>query len=262
MALVFSIPMLASCGVERSSLEPPTLPAVELFNWGGQPISVSPPPDGWERQKEQSGGLRGVRFIKTGSGGEEIRLAEHHSLDKRDRCERLTELLADFDKLDLNGFRLRVQRARPYAEPPISDQEERLARAANASLDQAFNAFYGGDSVAARSAVTQALERAQRIRYSLDDVLDRVMFSADAYDSFGTVLVDTPLRATLGGRPSVSVDFTLDSVEREVPFQGRQVYVLENNRLFVLAFLGLEENLPLFEAILATVSFPPGQCVH
>lgn len=261
-SLVLSLSVFAACSGDAASVDPADLPPAELFNWGGQPVSVSPPPDAWERQKEQSGGLRGVRFIKTGSVGEEIRLAEHYALDERDRCERLTRLLADLDNLDLDGFRSRVHRARLWAKPPITDREERLAQVANASLDRAFEAFYQQDPVTARSAVAQALEQAQRIRYSLDDVLDRVMFTPAAYDSFGTVVVDTPMRGTVDGRPSVWVDFTLDSTERGLLYRGRQAYVLENNRLFVFTFFGLPENLSLFEAILDTVSFPPGRCVH
>lgn len=88
------------------------------------------------------------------------------------------------------------------------------------------------------------------------------MFTAKQYDSFGKVVVESPAEGTVGGQPSVSVDFTLDSRDRKVLFHGRQVYVLKNNRLFVLAFLGLPENLPLFQRIVDSVSFPEGVCTH
>jgi hypothetical protein len=38
--------------------------------------------------------------------------------------------------------------------------------------------------------------------------------------------------------------------------------VLHNNRLFVVSFQGLAENLPLFEQVVDTVAFPPGRCEH
>jgi len=259
--LLLSACALVACSTDPS-YDPADLPPAEVFDWGGQPISVSPPPDSWYREKEQSGGLRGVRFVKTRSVGEAIGLGEHYSLSDRDRCARLTSLLGDLDNLDLKAFRLRVQRARPYASPPISREEERVAKSVNIRLDQAFDAFYNQDPIEARTAVGQALEQAKRIRYSLDEVVGRVMFSADAYDSFGTVEVAEPIDRTVAGRPSISVDFTLDRSDRELLFHGRQVYTVENNRLFVFTFFGLPENLPLFDAILETVAFPPGQCTH
>lgn len=70
------------------------------------------------------------------------------------------------------------------------------------------------------------------------------------------------MAGSLAGEASVSVDFTLDSTNRGILYHGRQVYVAKNNRLFLTSFLGLAENLPLFEQLLETVSFPPGQCAH
>ena len=47
-----------------SSSELPALPPAEVFNRGGQPISISPPPETRRREKAQSGGLRGVRLFR------------------------------------------------------------------------------------------------------------------------------------------------------------------------------------------------------
>jgi hypothetical protein len=43
---------------------------------------------------------------------------------------------------------------------------------------------------------------------------------------------------------------------------GRRVYTVKNNRMFEFGFQGLQENLPLFEEILESVSFPVGPCEH
>ena len=255
--------VLASCGPGGgSSSELAALPPAEVFNWGGQPISVSPPPESWRREKAQSGGLRGVRFIKIGSVGEEIRLAEHYALDERDRCARFSELLSDLDKFDARQFSKALHQTRLYASPPINDREAYLVELANEQLSRARLTFLRDQPVKARSAVTRAYEHAVGIRYSLDEVVDRVMFSPDSYDSFGKVEVQSPVEGTLAGEASVSVDFTLDSRDRKILYSGRQVYVMHNNRLFVMTFLGLPENLPLFDQIVGTVSFPPGQCTH
>ena len=233
----------------------------EEFVWGSQPISVSPPPETWRREKAQQGGLEGVRFIKSRSVGEEIRIAEHYALDERSRCTQLMELLGDLENLSEREFARQLQRARFYVPEPINADEKRWADYANEALDRARDAWRTGDLGGARRAITDAFEQGGRIRYSLDEVVDRVMFHESQYDSFGQVVAHLPQEGTIAGEPSVSVDFTLDSTEREIRYAGRQAYVLKNNRLFVFTFLGLPENLPLFEQILETVTFPPSQCV-
>lgn len=79
---------MSGCGgqEEAGPVERPPLPPAEVFSWGGQPISFSPPPEGWRREKEQSGGLRGARFVLAGSVGERIHVAEHYQLDDRDHA--------------------------------------------------------------------------------------------------------------------------------------------------------------------------------
>lgn len=233
----------------------------EEFAWGSQPIAVSPPPETWRREKAQSGGLRGVRFIKSRSVGEEIRIAEHYALDERSRCTQLMELLGDLENLSDREFALRLQRARFYVPEPINAGEKRWADYANQSLDRAREAYRGGDLGGTRRAITDAFEQGGRIRYTLDEVVDRVMFHESQYDSFGQVVARLPADGMIGGEPSVSVDYTLDSTERDIKYAGRQAYVLRNNRLFVLTFHGLPENLPLFEQIVASVTFPPSRCV-
>jgi hypothetical protein len=266
--LILYLLLLSVCGTTAcgpgggSSSELAALPPAEVFNWGGQPISVSPPPESWRREKAQSGGLRGVRFIKIGSVGEEIRLAEHYALDERDRCARFSELLRDLDKLDRREFGKTIHQTRLYASPPINDREAYLVELANGQLDRARETFLRDQPVKTRTAVARAFEHAVGIRYSLDEVVDRVIFSPDSYDSFGKVEVQSPVGGELAGEPSVSVDFTLDSRDRKILYSGRQVYVMHNNRLFVMTFLGLPENLPLFDQIVAGTSFPPGQCAH
>jgi hypothetical protein len=37
---------------------------------------------------------------------------------------------------------------------------------------------------------------------------------------------------------------------------------MHNNRLFVAHFHGLAENLPLFEEMIDSIVFPPGECEH
>jgi hypothetical protein len=198
----------------------------EVFIWGSQPVSVSPPPETWWRDKAQQGGLRGVRFIKSRSVGEEISFSEHYALDERARCTQLTELLSDLENLDDREFALRLQRARFYVPEPINADEKRWADWANESLARARDAHRNDQLGEARRAITDAFEQGGRIQYSLDEVVDRVMFHESQYDSFGQVIAHSPVDGVVAGEPSVSVDYTLDSTERDTKYYGRQVYVL------------------------------------
>lgn len=263
LAVVMAL-AVSACGGDGGSGEAGEvfeLPPPEVFVWGSQPISVSPPPDGWRRDKSQQGGLQGVRFIKNGSVGEEISISEHYALDERSRCTQLTELLQELENLDEREFNLRIQRAALYVPEPINADEKYQADRANAELSRAREAFRNGQRGEARYAITNAFEMASRIKYSLDEVVDRVMFKSSLYDSFGQVMSHTPVDGLIAGEPSIFVDYTLDSTDRGIKFYGRQAYVLKNNRLFVLWFHGLRENMPLFEQIVESVSFPPNQCV-
>lgn len=228
--------------------------------WGSQPIAVSPPPDDWRRDRAQSGGLRGVRFIKSRSFGEEIRIAEHYALDDRLRCSEQMELLETLDDMDRREFARGIQRARLYVPEPINMFEERSAENANEFLDAARDAFQRDDARGARRALRSAIDSARSIRYNLSEVIDRVMFDSASYDSFGTVETMPPESGFVGGVPAISVDYTLDSDANGHLYYGRQVYVLENNRLFVLTFHGLRHNLALFEAMIDTVTFPRSLC--
>jgi len=253
--------IVAGCG----SPDPPPvvvedLRPAEAFDWSGQPISFALPPDGWERQRSQPGGREGVRFIKAGSVGEEVRVEERLSVAARDRCGRLQELMRDLDNMDRKEFSKALQRAKLYANPPINDEEAWFAEEANLILDDARAAFLANDPAGARAAIGQAMAQARRIRYSLDEVVDEVMYSGEGYPPYISVEVGDAVPAELAGEPAVRLDYTLQESRRV--YSGREFYVLYNNHLFVVGFQGLEENLPMFERILETVSFPDGACRH
>lgn len=94
-----------------------------------------------------------------------------------------------------------------------------------------------------------------RIPLTIDQVVDQVRFSTDGWplppDSFvvGDIQPDT-----VAGVPAFRLDFTMNSPERSLV--GREYYFMKNNYLFEAAYLGLPDNLPLFERVLATVELP------
>lgn len=245
---------------EAGPVERPPPPPAEVFSWGGQPISFSPPPESWRREKEQSGGLRGARFVLSGSMGERIHVAEHYQLDDRDHCVRLAALASDFEDMDDQTFRNDLLRARPYAPEPINWSEAQYASEANESLDSAFQARMQKDSTNVRYWLDRAREEVLRVRYTLEEVVDRVVFTTEGFPSEPTFEVGEIEATSVGGEPAYVLDYGM--FHRGQDYVGREYYVLKNNRLFVASFQGLEGNLELFEDIVDSISFPPGDCNH
>jgi hypothetical protein len=259
--LVASLLTTMGCGgSEAPPREAPPLPPAEVFTWGAQPISFSPPPEGWRREKEQSGGLRGARFVLSGSVGERIHVAEHYALDDRDRCARLAALAADHESLDDHDFRNDLLRARPHAPEPINGWEARYAADANASLDSAFEARMQGDAAMTQYWLDRAREEARQIRYTLDEVVDRVTFTPGRSPAGPTFKVGERVPATVAGEPGYELNYVMKLRGRT--YLGREYYVLKNNRLFVASFQGLAANVSLFEEIVESITFPVGACDH
>lgn len=110
-------------GDEAPSESPPeeVLGPAEVFVWDDQPIVFQPPDAGWAREKEQSGGLSGVRFVETGSGGERIHVAEFRRSGEHDQCSELIELDDELEALTPREFARRIQIARSALSTPIDD---------------------------------------------------------------------------------------------------------------------------------------------
>lgn len=253
----------ASGAEGASTIAPvPVLPEPEEFIWDDQPISFSPPPEDWERQREQSGGLMGARFVKRRSVGERIHVAEYSSIGKRDRCSELEAILRDLDELDQRQFSIRLQRARPYLSDPVNDSEVDYFAAANERLDDARTAFREEDMTGVRREIGGAIDDLSWVQFELDEIVDRVIFEEEDLDSLGRIEILGTSEGEVDDKPSVTLDYTFVSFDRDRLYHGREVYVEYNNRLFVASFMGLEENLPLFDAIVETISFPEGECDH
>ncbi|MGA1824214.1 MAG: hypothetical protein ACMUIP_06065 [bacterium] len=233
----------------------------ETFVWtGGQPISFCQPPEGWERSRYQNGGAEGVDFVKKGSIGEQIYIAERFFLSRRDRCAQIKELLHELDNYNRNDFVRAITRARLYAREPINAEEERIIPIVNAALNRAQQAFFESDLITARLEIEQALEQAGMIHFTIDETVDRVLFTAEKNKVYPDLKVQEPVPGILADLPTVSVDFTFKA--HGSVLIGRRIYLVKNNRMFEFGYQGLKKNLPLFERILESVSFPPGICVH
>jgi hypothetical protein len=247
---------LSGCG--GNSQQPLVLPAAETFTWtGGQPISFSPTPAGWKRSRYQNGGTEGVDFVKA---GEQILIAERFFVGDRDRCQRLQEMLRDLDNYDPLTFARLLQRTKLYASEPFNSEEQRMIEVVNTTLDRAGQAYRDDEMFTVRRELSLALEQVGRIRYTIDETVDSVLFTAEKNQVYPKLEVEEPTTGELAGEPIVEVHFRFES--HGDFFVGRRIYLVHNNRMFELGYQGREENLPLFERILESVNFPAGPCEH
>jgi hypothetical protein len=238
------------------------LPTAERFNWSDQPVRFSPAPEDWRREKTTDGGRLGLRFVKTGSVGERIVMAEVYRFGRRDRCAQLDAMIAVCRELDWRSFTRFAQKARIDVRHPINDRERSIGEQVNDSLDRARGALLAGDRSGVCRNLELAREQAGWIRYSLDDVDEETLV---VFRTGGLVRAEQfqPVgrsRTEVAGEPAARRDYTFE--HRNHLFHGREVFVMHNNRLFVAAFHGLEENLPLFELMVDSIVFPPGPCRH
>jgi len=235
----------------------------ETFNWGGQPISFSPPAEGWERGREQTGGQEGIAFIKTGGLGTGIGVVEVFSLGNRDQCVEMQKLREEpFEKWGDRKFLTALQRCQLFTSPVHYDGERALARQANARLDAARQAYRARNYRRVRDAITEARNIAQKITYSLAHVQDKLDEVVKRKRALPQAQVTDPHTVNLRGYPATTFDYQFYEDWRKTTFYGREIFIVANNRLFSATYIGTKDELPVFNAVVDTISFPKGACQH
>ena len=106
-----AIVLIVASAVIGCDAEAP-LATQEVFHCSDQPLSFSPPPAGWRREGELSGGMRGVSFVKEHGLGEAITVGEMHRVGERDRAPAIGKLIDELDTLDRRNFLSKLQLAR------------------------------------------------------------------------------------------------------------------------------------------------------
>ncbi|HET8578819.1 MAG TPA: hypothetical protein VFO18_17110 [Methylomirabilota bacterium] len=186
--------------------------------------------------------------------GEAIGVANYYQLSDRDGRAKLRDLLAKLDTYDRRGFMRALQRAKSRTDQPFSSLEAEVAEGVNAALGRASAAYLKGDRDGAWTAIAAALAEAERLRFSLDDVIAIVIFTPERRQEPHRFRLLERRESKIAGEPAVVVDYTFDSPERR--YHGREAYVVRNNHLFVATFIGLKENLGLFDRVVASIEFP------
>ena len=228
----------------------------EAFDWSGKKISFSIPPAGWRRERETSGGIKGARFVKERSVGEAIGLGDYYILADRHRSAHIRDILARFHTFD-DGFAWdrALRHAYAYTDTPFSSLESEIAQRVNSEVGQA-SGVYRRDRDAAKAHLEAALAEASRLQFSLADVITRVEFTPESRQNPEWYRMLGRRETTIAGEPAVIVDYTVKVPERLHTYAAREAYFVHDSHLFICSFIGLQESLAVFEAILASIEFP------
>lgn len=246
-----------ACSSSPAPQGAPELQPRETFDWTGEKISFSIPPTGWRREGETSGGIKGARFVKERSVGEGIGLGDYYILADRNRSAHIREILDKFDTFDYGfAWDKALRDAYAYTDTPFSSLESELAERVNSEVGQASAAYRNRDRDNAKAHLEAALAEASRLRFSLDDVIARVEFKPERRQNPEYYQVLGRRETTIAGEPAVIVDYTVKVPERPQTYSAREAYFVHNSHLFICTFIGLQESLAVFDAILASIEFP------
>jgi hypothetical protein len=250
-ALAASLAALAigGLGCARGSVAP-----LETFHWCAQPIVFSPPPDRWYREATNGSGLLGVRFVLKRGLGECITVVAYQDIAERDRRGAIEQLIERRHDLSRAEFLREVARARARADDPITDRESEASSAINAALDRALTDYLADAPALVRSDLEDALRAASGYELALGDVLPRIRFRPERMREPERWRVGYERDTTLAGRPSFAIDGTLLILDR--PFLFREVYWVANRCAFKAVYQGTPRNLPAFDRLVDSISFP------
>lgn len=249
----FVLAALAVAGCDSGLFATSSSPR-ESFDWAGATISFSPPPSGWRREGNTSGGIKGLRFVKERSVGEAIGVGDYYKLSDRLRRDVLQRMIDDFEAFDRRRFDDALRHAYAHTEPTYTSQEAEVGKEINAALGRARVAYHAGEREEARTQLGAALIAAERLRFALDDVIGAVEFAPESRQEPLRWLVLNRNQTTISGEPAVVVDYTFDGPDRKL--YGREVYVVHDSHLYIATFLGLQKTLPEFERVVESIQFP------
>ena len=242
---------------------PQSIGPAETFTWqGGQPIRFQPP-QGWQAGRYQQAGRNGVDYIRK---GQRIAVTEFTRVGALDGCARLQEVLTKLDTDSPTSLRRGLRTALYHPDQAEHPKEASLLRDVKEYVDRATKALDNRDLVAVRRQIDNGLHARARHRFLLADYLEDVRYNQTVGGDIKRVDISPPVDTIVGGEPARRIDYEVDIKAHyvtqvvEKTETGREIYVMASNRLFVLSFQGRPENLPLFEQIVASVSFPPGPC--
>ena len=246
-----------ACNSKPAAPAAPKLQPPETFDWSGQKISLSMPPVGWRREGETSGGIKGIRFVKERSVGEGIGVGDYYILADRNRSSHIREILAKFDTFDYGfAWDKALREAWAYTDTPFSGLETEIAERVNSEVAQAGAAYRNRDRESAKAHLEAALAESSRLHFSFDEVISRVEFKPESKQNPEYYKMLGRRETMIAGEPAVVVDYTVKVPERPHTYAAREAYFMHDSHMFICTFIGLQESLAVFEAMLASIEFP------
>lgn len=254
---VFVLLIAGACSSKPAQPEPPKLQPAETFNWSGEKITVAMPPVGWRREGENGGGIKGIRFVKEQSVGEGIGVGDYYILADRNRGPEIREILANFETYG-DGFEWdkALRKAWAYTDTPFTALESEVAQRVNSEVSAAGLAYRNHDRAAAKEHLENALAETSRLRFTLADAIDRVEFKPERRQNPEYYRMIGRRETMVAGEPGVIVDYTVKVPERPHTYSAREAYFVHNSHMFVCTFIGLPESLAVFDAMIASITFP------
>jgi len=255
--ILSAVPACSSKPAAPATPEAPKLQPAETFDWTGEKISFSMPPIGWRREGETSGGIKGIRFVKERSVGEGIGIGDYYILADRNRSSHIREILDKFDTFDYGfAWDKALRTAYAYTDTPFSALETEISERVNHEVGQASIAYRNRDRDAAKAHLEAALAESSRLHFSLDEVIARVEFKPERRENPEWYQMLGRREATVAGERAVIVDYTVKVPERQMTYSAREAYFVHNSHMFICTFIGLQESLAVFDAMLASIEFP------
>jgi hypothetical protein len=176
----------------------------------------------------------------------------------------LSAATAACDREEATSVPLLAQETFDWCEQPIAFQlppkpweRGRYQQAGRSGID-----FVHRGSVGERIAITEYYKVGDRSRreggrstYRLEDFVEEARAKPESWSEPDTVRVQ-PLRpdTLAAGVLARRLDYAIFIKERW--YVAREYYFLHNNCMFIAEFLGLEENLVLFERVVDSITFP------
>lgn len=131
----------------------------------------------------------------------------------------------------------------------------KIAEAINTSVGRAAAAFRNRDRESAKEHLQEALAAAERLRFSLGEVVDRVEFKPERRQEPEHYKLTGRRETLIAGEPAVIVDYTVTVPERACTYAAREAYVVHNSHLFIGTFIGLQETLAVFDLMIDSIEF-------
>jgi hypothetical protein len=246
--LAVVVVLVVGCRAETPGLRP-----AETFTFAAQPVSFSPPPKPWESESQSSSGLRGVRYVKHGGTGEAIGVADWYDVSGRLRRVELAQLLDTDPRLESFDFEHAIENAWPRTKPHTPLEEE-VATAISDALHKAIRARKERDYATVREQLMAAHTAAERLHFTFEEVIERALFRPETTNDPSRYRLVGRRNTRVAGLPAVTLDHTVETPDGRRYL--RKVYTFHNDHLFVAEFIGLEATLPLFDKVVASISYP------